>query len=720
MVRRTLRKDQTLISDYSGKVEFRDERYSKRQSDNFDAGNYESQFQPYHGKNARGSNVDAELRQFIAWDGEGINLDGDNRPQSFTLFGCSTGDYISRPTHIHTFELLEFIISVGRKFPGAYHVGFAFGYDANMIVRSLSEKACQRLHRFQKVTLRHGEQGRYHIQFRPGKWFSVSKFGPNYHHKTNPHDKVTVRIFDLFNFFNKSFIRSYEELIGPVPDVVKEGKSNRGDFASFTDEYVQLYWTAEVKMIKQLADELRRRLYGAGLRITSWHGPGALASYALRKNSIKEHMAECPKEVRDAATYGYAGGRFEIYKLGRIMGPIYSLDINSAYPWGIARLPSLRTDGAWVYVDAERIASRHRRNRITRFGVYRVRLRPVMGDTFLPRAPGPLFHRDSVGNISFPWCLQGWYWSPEVQNLLTLDDDRYEILEGWEFVGSTVTPFLWVEEAYQQRLEWKKKGYSTQMALKLMLNSLYGKMAQRVGWNEETRKPPAWHQLEWAGWVTSHCRGRLWEIMAKIPFEHLIAVETDGLYTTYDPAKLGITASDKLGGWSIDVYDEILYVQSGMAWLRNGNCVSECDHASEPFHKTCAWSCKRRGLDAKTFSLHDCRHYLQSLAPKSEWGAYAGKTTRFIGLGSALNSSAPFKQRHCVWETKQRDINPGQGGKRIHIHGQCEACERGCTAYEAAHDMSIRSLAYSNPQSFPHDIPWEDIDDYPWRRYTEE
>lgn len=657
----------------------------------------EIEFLPYHGQPKRSSAVPPEQREFIAWDGEGINRAGPNRPQAYVLFGCSTGDRILSEKHIHTFDLLDFIIGVGRKHPTAFHVGFAFNYDANMILQSLSEKALTTLHRSGRITLQRKGIGKYHIQYRPSKWFSVTKYEPSYDRKSNPHAKTTVKIFDLFGFFTKSFVKAYEELVGPVPDVVREGKDARNDFTSLTLDYVERYWQAEIVLLRQLAEELRRRLYGAGLRITSWHGPGALASYALRQHGVKKAMAVCPPEVREAARYAYAGGRFEMFRLGRTLGPIYSVDINSAYPFAISRLPSLAT-GKWRHVVEP--------TSYARFGVYLVRLLPRMGDSFLERAASPLFHRDRVGNISFPWVLEGWYWSPEVINLHRLEPGRYEILEGWEYVGARrageLLPFEWIKDTYEKRREWKRQGIASQLALKLLMNSVYGKLAQRVGWNEELRCAPPYHQLEWAGWVTAHCRGMLWDVISRIPRSHVIAVETDGLYTTYDPLSLGIVDSGELGGWEVTQYDEILYVQSGMAWLRKGD----------------DWTCKRRGLDANTFSLDGCVSYLQTLKPGQDWEPYIGKTTRFIGMGSALMSSAPFKVKHCVWSTEDREIRPGQGGKRVHLHSQCNACALGLTAYEGAHDMSIRSLAYGNPASFPHDIPWEDDGtSYEWRQH---
>lgn len=653
-------------------------------------------FAPYHTGRGRPSTVDPELRPFVAWDGEGQNLRGPHRPQSYVLFGASTGDYLLRPEHIHTFELLNFIIEVGARNPYAFHVGFAFNYDANMILQSLQEKTLERLHKNGQVSLHNNDGTRFHIQFRPSKWFSVTKYEAHYDGKRNPTAKRTVKIYDLFGFFGKSFVKSYEELIGPVPEILSEGKAARSDFASESLEFIEKYWLVEIDMLRELADALRRNLYGAGLRITSWHGPGALASYSLRQHGIKASMAVCPTEVREAARYAYAGGRFEMFRLGRTMGPIYSVDINSAYPFAITRLPDL-TCGTWqrtVRPDASKLA---------RFGVYRVRLLPTMDGSFLERSPGPLFHRDPMGNISFPWVLDGWYWSPEVRNLARLPKDRYEIVEGWEYVGSRragqALPFEWLNGIYDKRREWKSLGIASQLALKLLMNSIYGKLAQRVGWNEEKRTAPPWHQLEWAGWVTSHCRAMLWDVMSRIPREHVIAVETDGLYTTYDPALLGMKDSKELGSWEVEVYDEILYVQSGMAWLRKGD----------------VWTCKRRGLDVKTFSLDDCVSYLQSLSASNEWEPFEGQTTRFIGVGAALASEAPFKIRHCVWQTTSREIRPGQGGKRIHVSKQCHACDAGLSAFDAAHDMSIRSLAYRHPESSPHDIPWENSDEYAWR-----
>lgn len=648
---------------------------------------------PYHkGRNTRPDGVPHELRSFIAWDGEGMNLNGPGKPQSYVLFGCSTGDKVKGPG-LSTFQLLDFIIQIGEKHPSAIHCGFAFSYDSNMIVKSLHPRNLEFLHKNGYVKMR-SRGHTYVIQMRTGKWFSVSRYEAKYDRKHNPTAKITVRIFDLFGFFTCSFVKAVEEMLGhdaPGMDIVREGKLARKEFAYDEMDYVEKYWTAEIELLRLVAEELRTRLWGAGLRITSWHGPGALASYSMKTHGIKPHMAVNNDAIREAARYAYAGGRFELYKAGRVTGPIYSLDINSAYPYAIAQLPSL-SEGFWQYVENPK--------RVARFGVYRVRLHKSVG---FDLSAGPLFHRDIRHNISYPWTVEGWYWSPEVAGLL--NSEHAEVIEGWEYLGANSRPFAWVEDMYEQRREWKAQGNPQQLALKLCMNSLYGKMAQRVGWDEKRNRIPPWHQLEWAGWVTSYTRSMLYSVIRRIPHKALIAVETDGIYTTYPPDRLGIVNSKELGGWETNVYDELIYLQSGLAWLRQGE----------------TWTPKRRGLDADSLTLPDTIEYAKTLSPNAEWSPFVARSTRFIGLGAALNSGAPTKVKHCVWETNNREVMPGEKGKRIHFPGTCRACKQGANAYDMAHDLVIRSLSRAGEMTTPHNIPWEGKDDTvsEWREHAQ-
>lgn len=669
-------------------------------------------FRAYHSPAPvkRNRSVDLDSKQFVVWDGEGVNLHGTGRPQSYILFGSSEG-YVVDLNGLSTYDCLEHILETGEANPQAVHAGFAFSYDVNMICQSLSPTSLARLHRDGKVRLKRKDDT-YMLTFLKGKYFRVTRYRPEYDRKKNPHAKTTVTIFDVFSFFMSSFVKAYEDLIGPVPEVVKEGKKGRSSFTINEYDTILKYWELEIQLLKELCEELRRRVYNAGLRINQWHGPGALADFAMKQHNIKQHMAETSPEIREAARYAYAGGRFELYKMGHVSGPLFGIDINSAYPYAISLLPSL-ADGYWRHVSNPR--------RLVRFGVYRVVFDQSQG---FEHTPSPLFHRDRNHNITFPWRTRGWYWAPEVRMAAK---KGARVVEGWEFVHGDEKPFAWVHDTYATRRDWKARGISAQLALKLLLNAMYGKLAQRVGYDPETGKVPAWHQLEWAGWVTSYVRAMLYEVIDRIPWDNLIAVETDGIYTTKKPEELGIANSKELGGWEVSQYSELFYVQSGLAWLKHtSNCG--CGKCADD-----GWESKRRGLDGcrsghlptqcdceGVFSLAACRDYLASLQPMEPWQPYVGRTTRFVGMGSALASSVETQLRHCVWETRPRDILPGSTGKRIHIHRACRACALGQSADQEAHDLVIRSMSLIEPESVPHAIPWETtIGDPLWRQYED-
>lgn len=650
----------------------------------------------YHDRGKRRQVLEQD-RPFIAWDGEGVNIWGSGKPQAYVLFGNSADGSIESPLGLSTWECIEYIVASGKRHPTAIHVGFAFGYDSNMIVSSLSPTTLFRLHKKGFVKLRRNG-AEYTVTYRKAKYFQVSWYVPG-----SPRtSKVTVRIYDIFTFFMTSFVKAYEDMIGPVQEILTSGKAARKQFTISELPTIREYWNLEIQNVRELAEELRRRVYAAGLPITEWHGPGALASLSMKQHNIKLHMKRLPDEIRLASRYAYAAGRFELYKVGRILGPVYGIDLNSAYPHALRKVPSL-TEGKWEYSSNPRS--------VKPFGLYHVQLRR---GSLVETRPSPLYLRDRHHELYFPWHTEGWWWGPETAHAVR---EGAHIVEAWEYTGWETLPFAYVGDMYEQRKQWKREKNSAQMALKLCMNAMTGKAAQRVGYDEETGRIPGWHQLEWAGWVTSSTRAAMYNLMAKIPFDKLIAIETDGIYTTMSPAELGVTESDELGGWSVDVYDEVMYVQSGLAWLRRGDCQSGCSHSAEEIRRGfCAWTQKRRGLDWDSFTLDQCVAYMGALEPGSHWPPYVGKTTRFTTMGKALVSKSPL-ERHCVWSVDKREISTGHQGKRVHVPAVCRACQAGLDGYAMAHDLAISpKFLKSGPHSYPHEIPWEDNDGESWWR----
>jgi hypothetical protein len=658
-------------------------------------------------------------REFVIWDGEGATEPGRrNDPQQFVLFGCYTGTehrYIVGPS-LTTYECLALIMRVARELgPDGYtHVSFAFGYDTNMILRHLSGRQLRRLSERGFVFLGTKDAWRYRVEHVPGKWLRVTEYGSNY--QWDRDDKLTVTIYDGWGFFQSSFIAAVESYLPdhPLLPEVQRGKEQRQVFQWADIDFITAYWKVENELGHALFHRLRELLYDVGLFITSWHGPGALASYVYNKHRVQDHKVDCGPVIYDAARYAYAGGRFERFHIGRYE-QAYGYDINSAYPTAIAKLPSL-TEGFWRHrrhLDAELRTGAD----VAEFGLYRLDLRGYA----IKRDAAPLFHRDSNGDVTFPWRLSGWYWSPEVAALLdTLPEYREHIVisEAWEYHGWETRPFGFVADMYEQRRMMKAAGIGSQIALKLCLNSLYGKQAQRAGW-ERNGGAPRWHQLEWAGWVTSHTRATLYRLMQRMGYDNVIAVETDGVYSSLSPDVLGITDSSDLGGWEVSAYDELVYLQSGVYAKRQGD----------------QWSVKYRGLDRDTFgneptqqeaAAHAIVEHSKLLVPGTrDWPKLEGVTTRFIGYRNALfreqQGRGALERHHCVWEREPKAIDCGSVGKRIHSPRICTACQAGATAYDMPHETIIRSRMMLPTEPFDymshrHDIPWLDADHEDWWR----
>lgn len=656
----------------------------------------EGDFKSYHGSGGkRGQYTKIEDRKFIAWDGEGMNLRGTDKPQCYVLFGCSTGARIKTRSSngLPIFDILNFMISVKERHPTAFHVAFAFDYDVNMIVQGLSDKHLRMLKDTGTVRLRESNGTAFRLSYTPKKWFRVTRYLPGYSRRRNPNACTSICIEDLFTFYAKSFIETLREYNVEVPEDLVKGKAARGAFSLDEWDFMESYWETEIKLLAQLAENFRDILYRLGFKISRWYGPGVIASFVMKQHNIKQHMYESPKEVLNAALHAYAGGRFEPFYVGRIPGPIYSADINSAYPDAIRHLPSL-SNGRW-----ERVRSPTGR---TMFALYRIRLGNGQATG---RIPGPFFWRDHKGHISFPPYMEGWYWAPEVYTATQFRRKDIQILDGWEFIesDSTLRPFAFIEGMYNKRQALKKAGDHSQLGLKLAMNSIYGKLAQRVGWNERNRRVPPWHQIEWAGWITSYCRAKILGRILRDPLS-VIAVETDGFYTTTAPERLGINHTKELGGWEVDEYDEIIYIQSGVAVLsKNGERTT-----------------KVRGLDKQSFTPESVDAYLTSLPVliKGEfWEPYQGTTTRFTTMGQALQSATETRFKHCVWQTDIRAIDMGGGrgeGKRVHSPLQCRACKEGIRPCDGGHDLLVRSATVSQYASYgnaglmsaQHYIPW--------------
>lgn len=617
------------------------------------------------------------LKPFIAWDGEGEHP--KNSQGKYLLFGASTGQDIAAPDGsrgLRASECFDLLIRVAQANPDAIHMAFAFNYDVTMMIASLPVKVREKVAQGVVVWWKS-----YRIENLTRKWFKL-------------YDKrrgVSITVYDIFTFFGCSALQAWQEYLPDEPDLalVEQGKSGRAAFTYSDLSFLRKYMHRELGLYVKLIDRLRDLLLQLGISPRGWYGPGAVASAFLNNKGIKDHRTrELPDDVIKASQHAYFGGRFEAFRTGRYDGHIYKNDIRSAYPHALRKLPSLthghwvhRDDSWWRNVESQGLSGPQiSTHSVREFSLYRVSYRGNGDKHSLEyhQVISPFPYRDFRGLIHFPRQVDGWYWGVEVQTALKHGQPGEIIIhESWEFLEDEVMrPFQFIEELYTQRAKWKAELNPVQLACKLVMNSLYGKLAQRIGWNEEKQEPPTWHQLEYAGFATAYCRSMVYDIMASNP-DAIVAVETDGIFST---APLTLPEDHKLlGDWEVEDYTGIAYVQSGVYALRgtDGTWAGQ----------------KMRGFSKGDFSVPDVLANAGSLSP------ITAHTHRFAALRQYWGDD-----RLSSWIDNTHTLIWGGGGKRAHDPELCRTCLRLPTKNaDRMHDCFIGS---GGGFSEKHILPW--------------
>lgn len=611
-----------------------------------------------------GKNVKPNDRPFVAWDGEGYT--DETGEHHYMLFGCSDGEYVKGKslTHRECFELL-LTVAAKRK---ANHVIFAGGYDVIMMIRHYPTTVIKRI-LGGKVTW----YGGYRHEYFKGKYLRLSN------------GATSITLFDVFTFFSTSFVRACREYLGDNPDFdrIEQTKLKRDSFVEEDLETEILpYMQQELKYLVELCHILRKRMNDAGIKLTQWHGPGAVASAVLRQRGIKAHKATTPTGVNEASRYAYFGGRFEQFKIGYLEQQVYQYDIRSAYPFAITRLPSL---AGITWVNRQR-----KRDTFDTYGIYKVNYK-ANDDVGLDK-PGPLPWRDKNGNIYYPHDIHsGWYWGIELQAAQRHQTGTLTVLDAWEPKTFPIDfPFQWVGEMYNERAKMKKEGNPTQLALKLAMNSLYGKLAQSKGAKQNpdgTWRIPAYHQLEWAGWITAASRAKLYDAMMQAG-SSLIAVETDAVYTT---EKLDLVCTERLGDWEEEIAEAIMYVQSGVYFKK----------------KNGKWTLKSRGFEPRNHTF-DAWYEVMSRLPADR--------TANVTLNLRRFGTVPESDNFARWYEMQRTSTILQmNSKRIHLESECIWCSRGHSMTEFMHTLIVPQFLLDSAyvESSPHKLPWIDTEYVP-------
>ena len=470
--------------------------------------------------------------EFVAWDGEGWE---ENQQHKYTLLANSDGNYIQDSDGLSTDRCLSFMVNEYRK--RTINIFYSFGYDIQQIIKDIPDEDIDRL--------MHGGRIRYHnwsLEYFVGKIFVINNY---------------VRFYDVFPFFHTSFIQAIGEAFGKqvISKELIAGKQARGQFQSWDLREIKKYNDIELDLLRKLGEWLRDIFTEAGINLgRSYYGPGAIAKFWFRQHKIKPIPISNPT-LNDVFERAYFGGRFETIAMGK-QTPIYEYDIHSAYP---AAIRELQYVDDWISVEPEQF------NNSSKFSVWHIKWHIPYS-----RKVGPFPSRDKRGLICYPADGIGWYYKPEIEAAIYLyGKSSIQILEGYnpKYIGND-DPFYWVEQMYNRRAELKAADNPAQMALKLGLNSLYGKTAQRVGSN-------TFFCLPWAGWITSYTRAKLLRA-CKANLDSIVAFATDAVYST---KALSVDTTGSLGTWESKFWTEGYFIQSGLYRLVEGSTQKDASRS---------------------------------------------------------------------------------------------------------------------------------------------
>jgi len=595
-----------------------------------------------------------ESAEFIFWDGE------SPRDTGYSLFGCSKHpeEALCHP-FLSTQECLEHLIGIEARYPDAIHISFGFNLDVSYMLKDLPRRQLTMLHLYKGTIWEDFE-----IEHIPHKWFMVKR------------GQIIIKVFDIHTFVPGGYVSSLQEFgIGTPEEIarLKSGKASRPSFLWAELPEIREYWELELKLGPALGEAIRDSMKAISMIPKSWHGPGAIARLALQKNDVYKAMAKTPAVVAEAARYAFAGGRFEPFIVGYISSPIYEYDIRSAYPFYATQLPNLNA-GVW---------RRGKDYEPGKFALYHI----IYKEPLDPLKVYPLFRRYPDHSVVWANRVEGWYWAPEAE--LVLNDPAATFVESLVFdeYDPTDRPFSFLWNYYDNRQKAKKTGNPAQYAYKILINAIYGQLAQRTGWDRKRYRAPRSHQLEWAGYITASCRATVYKAGIQAG-DKLISFNTDSVQTLCPLDNLD--CGNSLGQWDKEEYSEGVFWQSGIYYLRK-----ELDYDPRLGY---GWEKARtRGIPKGSYTP-------EQLIIAVERGDIL-TINKHMFIGYTLADNGRWDELN-TWRDEPHQFAMGGDGKRSHL-----GCDRWCSGdIHRLGSTPFHMGQFGDPTywSVPHYLPWLD------------
>jgi hypothetical protein len=505
---------------------------------------------PYHERKARWYRQNGSVRSKASRSGIkptlldlpicGIDGEGKTRPNGrhdYTQFVAVSerGErYCIEAEHLVTERCLEFIMNL----PDDHvYLGYGLSYDTNMWLRDVPNIIVDML--LDKGKWRYRQ---FELEWVERKYMTIRAYGKS------------RTVYDVLAFFQVPFVAPNPETMRGACDawlpeytaeieLIRVMKDLRGKFQDVPDERIVEYTFTECEMLVRLMRKFIDALRACKVKPRALYGPGAVASAYLEKMGVKRYMVPLAEPLATLSRCAYFGGRFDAAVFGWLED-CYQNDIKSAYPSKARYLPCLKCC-EWEHT-----------TRLSAHGLYHVEWRVPDKARW-----GPFPHRTATGLIFYPYEGAGWYHADEVAAAREFyGSDAIRITEGWALVSRCDhKPFVFIDSLYALRKQLETDGnYDQGVVIKLILNSLYGKLAQQVGMRKD--RPPPFQCFFWAGEITSGTRAQILRTLAMDP-DKVISIATDGIVVT---EMLDLEYGEELGDWDVKRLSSFAQLSNGV------------------------------------------------------------------------------------------------------------------------------------------------------------
>lgn len=285
------------------------------------------------------------------------------------------------------------------------------------------------------------------------------------------------------------------------------------------------------------------------------------------KDKDKRIETSLPTRYDFLARKGYYGGRTEVFTVGKV-DEVNAYDVNSLYPYIMEHCLFPDVDELYV-LDSPKSYNVVRKD----LGVADVTIE-------MPKLHIPPLPYRTKGKLIFPYGTFRGSWTTPLINLAIKHGAR--VIQCHSFIGSasTVRPFKgFIRRMYERRMEAKAEGNPNENVFKILMNAVYGKLAQGtsedIGWLKaftpesytpktailprqeidntvffiepivQFKREPHQNVL-WAAMITAYAQELLYEYMEELDFD-VDYCDTDSIWT-----KKKLPTSNELGAMKLE------------------------------------------------------------------------------------------------------------------------------------------------------------------------